>query len=70
MSMSDKKIKTVWKQGPIAPDFIADSIAKHQSKTQIGAWPDHVACTSSDINIYINAQYICEHLVGFMASYQ
>ena len=37
MSMSDKKIKTVWKQGPIAPDFIADSIAKHQSKTQIGA---------------------------------
>ncbi|WP_175288759.1 molybdenum cofactor biosynthesis protein MoaE [Flagellimonas eckloniae] len=33
----EKKIKNVFVQGPISPNFIADSIAKHQSKTQIGA---------------------------------
>ena len=32
-----KKIKKVWKEGPISPEFIGDSIAKHQSKTEIGA---------------------------------
>ena len=31
------KPKPVFKQGPIAPQFIADSIAKHTSKTTIGA---------------------------------
>ena len=35
--MSEKKIKKVWKQGPISPEFIAQSISKHQIKTQIGA---------------------------------
>lgn len=35
--MSEKKIKKVWKQGPISPEFIAQSITKHQIKTQIGA---------------------------------
>ncbi|KQC31730.1 molybdopterin converting factor [Flagellimonas eckloniae] len=30
-------MKNVFVQGPISPNFIADSIAKHQSKTQIGA---------------------------------
>ncbi len=32
-----KKIKNVFVEGAIGPDFIAGSIAKHQSKTQIGA---------------------------------
>ena len=35
--MSEKKPKNVFREGPISPDFIADSIAKHQSKTTIGA---------------------------------
>nr|WP_299170596.1 molybdenum cofactor biosynthesis protein MoaE [uncultured Allomuricauda sp.] len=33
----EKKVKNVFVKGPIGPSFIADSIAKHQSKTQIGA---------------------------------
>lgn len=33
----DKKIKNVFVQGAITPEFIASSIAKHQSKTTIGA---------------------------------
>lgn len=33
----DSKIKNVFVQGAITPDFIANSIAKHQSKTTIGA---------------------------------
>lgn len=33
----EKKPKNVFVQGAIVPGFIADSIAKHQSKTQIGA---------------------------------
>jgi molybdopterin synthase catalytic subunit len=32
-----KKKKNVFVDGPISPTFIADSIAKHQSKTDIGA---------------------------------
>ena len=35
--MSDKKPKTVFIEGPIASDFIGNSIAKHQTKTSIGA---------------------------------
>jgi molybdopterin synthase catalytic subunit len=35
-SRKDKK-HTVLMQGPISPQFIADSIAKHNSKTDIGA---------------------------------
>jgi len=35
--MSDKKPKNVFKQGAISSEFIADSIAKHQTKTSIGA---------------------------------
>jgi molybdopterin synthase catalytic subunit len=35
--MSDKKVKKVFIQGAISPEKIADSISKHQSKTQIGA---------------------------------
>ncbi len=34
---TDKPKKTTFINGPIAADFIGDSIAKHQSKTSIGA---------------------------------
>jgi len=33
----NKKIKNVFVDGAISPEFIANSIAKHQSKTTIGA---------------------------------
>ncbi|WP_422858526.1 molybdenum cofactor biosynthesis protein MoaE [Flagellimonas sp. S174] len=33
----EKKVKQVFRQGAIPPSFIADSIAKQQLKTQIGA---------------------------------
>nr|WP_299344584.1 molybdenum cofactor biosynthesis protein MoaE [Allomuricauda sp.] len=33
----EKKIRQVFVQGAIQPQFIAESIEKHQSKTQIGA---------------------------------
>ena len=33
----NKKIKNVFKEGAITSEFIAQSIAKHQSKTNIGA---------------------------------
>jgi len=36
LNMSEKKIKNIFVNGPIAPAFIADSIAKHNSKTAIG----------------------------------
>jgi molybdopterin synthase catalytic subunit len=35
--MSAGKSKNIFVQGPISPQFIADAIAKHQSKTEIGA---------------------------------
>ena len=35
--MKDKKPKNVFVSGPISPHFIGESIAKHQSKTTIGA---------------------------------
>lgn len=35
--MSDREIKNVFVQGAISAEFIARSIAKHQSKNQIGA---------------------------------
>jgi molybdopterin synthase catalytic subunit len=34
--MNEKKIKNIFVQGAIQPSFIGDSIAKHQSKTNIG----------------------------------
>lgn len=33
----DKSIKNIFTQGAISPTFIADSIAKHSAKTNIGA---------------------------------
>ncbi|MEP5340816.1 MAG: molybdenum cofactor biosynthesis protein MoaE [Algibacter sp.] len=35
--MKDKKLKSVFKEGPITSDFIGNSIYKHQTKTSIGA---------------------------------
>lgn len=35
--MSDKKIKKVFFEGAISPSFIADAIAKHSNKKEIGA---------------------------------
>jgi molybdopterin synthase catalytic subunit len=35
--MKTKKKITLFVDGPISPDFIANSIARHQSKTDIGA---------------------------------
>lgn len=35
--MKERKPKNVFKEGAISSDFIANSIAKHQSKTSIGA---------------------------------
>lgn len=34
--MSDRKVKNIFVSGPIAPAFIAESIAKHSTKTAIG----------------------------------
>lgn len=34
--MSNHKIKNIFIEGPVSPVFIADSIAKHSSKTDIG----------------------------------
>lgn len=34
--MTDKKTKNIFADGAISPTFIADSIAKHSSKTEIG----------------------------------
>ncbi|TCC90137.1 molybdenum cofactor biosynthesis protein MoaE [Pedobacter frigiditerrae] len=34
--MNEKKIKNIFVSGPITPAFIADSIAKHSAKTDIG----------------------------------
>ncbi|MDB5208569.1 MAG: molybdenum cofactor biosynthesis protein MoaE [Flavisolibacter sp.] len=35
--MTEKKIKNIFITGPISPTFISDSIAKHNTKTGIGA---------------------------------
>jgi molybdopterin synthase catalytic subunit len=35
--MTERKIKNIFIEGPVSPDFIANSIQKHQSKTGIGA---------------------------------
>ncbi|NND14900.1 MAG: molybdenum cofactor biosynthesis protein MoaE [Eudoraea sp.] len=35
--MKKQTIRNIFKEGAISPDFVAESIAKHQSKTGIGA---------------------------------
>ncbi len=47
--MSDKKPKTVFKDGAISSEFIGKSIAKHQSSTSIGAHNIFLGQVRSDV---------------------
>lgn len=47
--MEKTTIKNVFIQGAITPEFIANSIAKHQSKTQIGAHDIFLGQVRADI---------------------
>lgn len=47
--MEKHKIKNVFVKGAISPEFIAQSIAKHQSKTQIGAHDIFLGQVRADI---------------------
>ena len=47
--MKEKKKHNVFVNGPITPDFIANSIAKHSSKTDIGAHDIFLGQVRSDI---------------------
>ncbi len=53
--MEKNKIKNVFVAGAITPDFIAKSIAKHQSKTSIGAHDIFLGQVRADI---INGQEV------------
>lgn len=44
-----KTIRNIFQQGAILPDFVADSIAKHQSKTGIGAHDIFLGQVRADI---------------------
>lgn len=47
--MEKQKVKNVFVQGAISPGFIANSIAEHQSKTQIGAHDIFLGQVRADI---------------------
>ena len=47
--MSDNKPKNVFKQGAISSEFIGESIAKHQTKTTIGAHNIFLGQVRSDV---------------------
>lgn len=47
--MKEKKIKKVFIDGPIQPSFIADSIAKHSAKKEIGAHSIFLGQVRSDL---------------------
>ena len=47
--MADTKTKTNFIQGAISPEFIAESIAKHQHKTKIGAHDIFLGQVRADI---------------------
>lgn len=47
--MQEKKIKNIFVEGAISPGFIADSIAKHQTKTNIGAHNIFLGQVRSDV---------------------
>jgi molybdopterin synthase catalytic subunit len=47
--MKDKKKHNVFVNGPITPDFIANSIAKHSTKTDIGAHDIFLGQVRSDV---------------------
>lgn len=46
----ETKVKQVFIDGPISPEFIANSIAKHQSKTDIGAHDIFLGQVREDIH--------------------
>jgi molybdopterin synthase catalytic subunit len=48
-TMTEKKQHTVFIKGPISPQFIADSIAKHSTKTNIGAHDIFLGQVRNDI---------------------
>ncbi|BDD02845.1 molybdenum cofactor biosynthesis protein MoaE [Aureibacter tunicatorum] len=47
--MKNKKPKNIFREGPISPESIAESIAKHQSKTTIGAHDIFLGQVRADI---------------------
>lgn len=47
--MSEKKPKKVFLDGPVSSDFIADAIAKHSTKTEIGAHSIFLGQVRADI---------------------
>lgn len=47
--MTEKKKHTVFREGAISPQFIADSIAKHSTKTGIGAHDIFLGQVRNDI---------------------
>ena len=47
--MDATKVKNVFIEGPVTPEFIANSIAKHQSKTGIGAHDIFLGQVRADI---------------------
>jgi len=47
--MTEKKPKNIFVQGPIAPVFIAESIQKHSTKTDIGAHSIFLGQVRSDM---------------------
>jgi molybdopterin synthase catalytic subunit len=47
--MKEKKVKNIFSQGPIGPSFIAESIAKHQTKTNIGGHSIFLGQVRADI---------------------
>ncbi len=53
--MSEKKPKNIFVEGAINPQFIADSIAKHSTKTNIGAHSIFLGQVRNDI---INGQEV------------
>ena len=49
LKMNDRKIKNVFVEGAIKPDFIGESIAKHSSKKNIGAHSIFIGQVRDDI---------------------
>ncbi len=56
--MAEKKVKNIFIEGAIPPSFIGDSIAKHSSKTEIGAHSIFLGQVRSDIKYGKNVKAI------------
>jgi molybdopterin synthase catalytic subunit len=60
MKEKDRAIKKCFREGPITPTFISDSITKHQTKTNIGAheiFLGQVRADEIDNNIVHSIEY-------------